>query len=96
MPVIRHEAIGGNADLGLGVGLGENVFKGGVISGFLEERESSDTTIQDVIGEVAGSNTWLARDAGPCSEDVAVVSGRDSRIPFLPSRPEVPPSSILL
>lgn len=61
MPMIRHEAIGGNADLGLGVGLGENLFKGGVVSGFLEERESSDPTIQDVIGKVAGGKAWTAR-----------------------------------
>jgi len=60
MPMIRHEAIGGNADLGLGVGLGENLFKGGVISGCLKERESSDTTIQDVIGKISGGEAWTA------------------------------------
>lgn len=58
MPMIRHEAIGGDADLGVGVGLGENLFKGGVISGCLEERESSDAAIQDMIGEVAGGKAW--------------------------------------
>ena len=60
MPMIRHEAIGGNADLGVGVGLGENLFKGGVVSGLFKQRESSDTTIQDVIGKVASSKAWTA------------------------------------
>lgn len=58
VPMIRHKAIGGDADLGVGVGLGENLFKGGVISGCLEERESSDAAIQDMIGEVAGGKAW--------------------------------------
>jgi len=44
--VIRHEAIGGDADLGLGVGLGENLFKGGVVSGCLKEWESPDTAFR--------------------------------------------------
>jgi len=61
VPMIRHEAIGGNADLSLGVGLGENLFKGGVVSGCLKERESPDAAIQDVIGEVAGGEAWTAR-----------------------------------
>ena len=79
MPMIRHEAIGGDADLGVGVGLGENLFKGGVISGCLEERESPDTTIQDVIGKVTSNKAWTAWHAGSCSEDGAVVSRNDSR-----------------
>jgi len=79
MPVIRHEAIGGDADLGLGVGLGENLFKRAVVSGFLKERESPDTTIQDMIGESAGGEAWTAWHAGFCSEEVAVVSRKDSR-----------------
>ena len=54
VPVIRHQAIGGDADPGLGLGFSENRFKGGVISGCLKQREPAHTTVQDVVGEVSG------------------------------------------
>jgi len=38
--------------------LGENPFKGGVVSGFFKERESPNTAVQDMIGEIVGSLTW--------------------------------------
>lgn len=34
MSVIVHQTIGGDADLGLGLGFGENLLKSGVVSGF--------------------------------------------------------------
>jgi hypothetical protein len=37
MPVIGHQAVGGDADLGLCVGFGENLLKGGVVSGLFKE-----------------------------------------------------------
>ncbi len=58
MPVIGHQAVGGNADAGCCVGFGENVLKGGVVSGLLEQRKAPDTTVQDVIGKVSRSKTW--------------------------------------
>lgn len=64
VPVIRHQAIGGDADLGLGLGFGENLFKGGVVSGLLKEREPSDTPVQHMIGEVSRSEAWTAWPGG--------------------------------
>ena len=58
MPVIRHQAIGGDADAGLGVGLGENLLKRGIVSGLVKQREPSDTTVQDMIREVSSSEAW--------------------------------------
>ena len=82
MPVIRHQAIGRDAYPGLGVGLGQNLLKGGVVSGFLKQRESPDTAVQDMIGEIPSSEvraTWHgASFIGPS----AMLPGTDSR-PFL-------------
>ena len=36
MPMIRHQTIGGDTDLGLGVGFGQNFLKRGVVSRFVE------------------------------------------------------------
>ena len=54
MPVIWHQAIGGDADVRLGVGFSEDLFKGRIVGGLLKEREPADTAVQDVIGEVSG------------------------------------------
>jgi hypothetical protein len=59
MPVIGHQAVGG-ADLGLGLGFVENLLKGSVVSGSVEERQPSDTTVQDMIREVSSSKAWAA------------------------------------
>ena len=37
MPVIGHQEIGGDANLGLGLGFGENRLKGSVVSGIFKE-----------------------------------------------------------
>jgi hypothetical protein len=55
VPVIRHQAIGGDTNVSLGVGLSENLFKRGVVSRLLKQRKPPDTTVQDVIGEVSSS-----------------------------------------
>ena len=55
MPVVGHQAIGGDANLGLSVGLRENVLKRGVVRRLLEQSESADTPIQDMIGEIPSS-----------------------------------------
>jgi hypothetical protein len=86
VPVIRHQTIGGNADAGLGVGLRQNLFKGGVVSGLLKQRESADATVQDVIGEVSSSETWTARHGRSSTETAAILSRKDSRPLFLSPR----------
>ncbi len=60
MPVIWHEAIGGDSNPGLGVSLGENLLKGSVVSGFLEQGEAANPTVQDVAGKISGSKAWTA------------------------------------
>ncbi len=49
--MIRHQTVGGDADLGLGLGFSEDLFKRGVVSRFHEGPQSFHATIQDVIGE---------------------------------------------
>jgi hypothetical protein len=61
MPVSWHQAIGGDAKARIGLGFGQNLFKRGIISGFLEEGEASHPTIQDMVGKGAGNKsgtTW--------------------------------------
>lgn len=72
--MIRHQAIGGDADPGLGVGLRQNFLKRGVVSGFLKQGESSDTTVQDLIGEVFSRKARAARYGGSSIEIVAIRS----------------------
>lgn len=36
VPVIRHQAVGGDANVGLSVGFGENLFERGVVRGFVK------------------------------------------------------------
>lgn len=60
MSVIGHEAISGDADLGLGLGFGETFLKGGVVRGLLKEEQPSHATVQHVIGKVSSSKAWTA------------------------------------
>lgn len=46
------------------LGSGEDLFKRGVVSGLLKQRQSPDVTIQDVIGEVSRSEAQTAWHAG--------------------------------
>lgn len=68
MPMIGHEAIGGDANLGLIVGLSKNVLKCGVVRGLAEQFESADTPIQDMIGEIPSSEARPAWHAGLVSK----------------------------
>lgn len=70
MPVIGHQAVGGDAKLGLSLGFGENCLKGGVVSGLLKERQPAHATVQDVIGEVSNSKAWAAGHDGVLSKAV--------------------------
>lgn len=47
MPMIGHEAIGCDANLGLNVGFSENFLEGGIVRRLFEQLESADTPIQD-------------------------------------------------
>ena len=58
VPVIQHQAIGSDAEAGLGVRLSQNLLKGGVVSGLVKQRESPDATVQIVIGEISGREAW--------------------------------------
>ena len=77
--MIGHEAIGCDANLGLSVGLSENFLKRGVVRRLLEQPESADTPIQDMIGEVPSSEARPAWHGGACSETSILLSRKDSR-----------------
>ena len=79
MPMIGHEAIGCDANLGLSVGLSENFLKRGVVRRLLEQPESADTPIQDMIGEVPSSEARPAWHGGACSETSILLSRKDFR-----------------
>jgi hypothetical protein len=44
-----------------GVSLGENLLRGGVVSGFLKQGESPASAVEDVVGEISGSKAWHER-----------------------------------
>jgi len=47
------------------LGLGQNHFKGGVISGLVEERQSAYAPVQDMVGEVAGPGRITSGQGSP-------------------------------
>ncbi len=55
----------------------------GVVSGLVEERQSSHSMIQDVLGEVSSSEAWTARHGGFSVESVAILSRKRLPTPFL-------------
>ena len=77
--MIRHQTIGGDTDLGLSLGLGQNLLKRGVISGFLKQGKSPNPTVQDMIGEISSSKAWTARHRESSTECEALLSRKDSR-----------------
>jgi hypothetical protein len=83
MPVIRYQAIGGDSDPGLGVSLGENLLRGGVVSGFLKQGESPALAVEDVVGEISSSKAWTAWYTGVGTEIGTRLSRKDSRPLFL-------------
>lgn len=71
VPVIRHQAIGREPEPGPLHGFGENPLKGDVVRRLLKQRQSTDTAIENVIGQVSGSE---ARAAGH-ADCVPVLTG---------------------
>jgi len=61
MPVIRHQAIGCDTHPGLGVGLSQNPLKRSVARGLVKQWESSDSAVEDMIGEVTSSEAGATR-----------------------------------
>jgi hypothetical protein len=68
VPMIGHQAIGGDANLGLSVSLSENFLKRGVVRRLLEQLEPADASIQDMIGEVPSSEARPAWHGASCIE----------------------------
>ncbi len=79
MPVSGHEAIGNDADASIGVGLGQDLFKTGVVSGCLKQGEPAHPTVQNMVGKVASGKTWTTGHRKSCSGRALVVSRKDSR-----------------
>jgi hypothetical protein len=52
-----------DSEIGLGMGLGENLFKGNVVNRFLKQRESPDPAVWNVEDEIRGSKAWHRRSA---------------------------------
>jgi hypothetical protein len=55
--------LGGNANPRLGLGLSQDRFKRGIVSGLVKQREPPDTTVQNMIREVPRSKARVARHA---------------------------------
>ena len=58
--MIRHQAIGRDAYPGPVVGLSQNLLKRGVVRGLIKQRESSNSAVEDMLGEISSSETWTA------------------------------------
>jgi hypothetical protein len=68
VPMIGHQAIGGDANLGMRVSFRENVLKCVVVRRFLEQLESADASVQYMIGKVPSSEARAAWHGASCIE----------------------------
>jgi len=55
MPVIGHEAVGGNPKARTSMRFSQNLFKGPIVGSHVKQRQPPNPPVQDVVGEVAGS-----------------------------------------
>ena len=78
--MIGHQTIGGDANLGVSVGFRENVLKRGIVCRLLEQLESTDTPVQDMIGKITGSEPWTARHGASCIE-TSICRSRNKHLP---------------
>lgn len=72
MPVIRHQAMGGDADPRVTMCLRQNLFEGDIVCSCLKQRQPSHATVQDVIGEVTSSKSGAAWHGDSCSGSLVV------------------------
>ena len=70
----RHQAIGGDTNARIGLGFGQNLFKRGLVGGFLKQGEASYSTIQDMVGEGAGNESGSTRHRESSSGPVTRLS----------------------
>jgi len=78
MPMIRHQAIGGDPYPSLGMGLGQNLLKGDVVRRLLKQREPPDQTVQDMIRKISSCKGGR-RGIPPLYQFLKRVSRKDSR-----------------
>jgi hypothetical protein len=79
VPVIQHQTIGRDAYPGPVVGLSQNLLKCGVVSRLVKQRESPDSAVEDMIGEVSSSEARAAWHGRSSTETAAMLSRKDSR-----------------
>jgi hypothetical protein len=58
----------------MGLGFGQDLFKRGIVGGFLEKGEASHSTIQDMVGEGAGNESGATRHRESSSGPVTRLS----------------------
>lgn len=84
MPVIRHQAIGGDAQSCLGADLRPHLFKSRVVHRLLKQRQSPKAAVQHMIDEIASGQGGTTGHADSCSA-IGCFVRKGSRPPF--SRP---------
>ncbi len=79
VPVIGHEAIGGDANAKGSVGFRQNGLKGHVIGRGFKQWESAHPTVQNMIGEVAGSKARTTWHRESCIRLIIGLSRKETR-----------------
>lgn len=83
VPVVRHQAIGGEADAESVMRLRENPLERSIVGRFLKQQEAPHAPVEHMIGEVSSSEAWAARHGRGCTALARGVSRKDSRPLFL-------------
>ena len=84
--MIRHQTIGSDANAGVRMGLGQNLFKDNIVGSCLKKWKTSDAAIEDMIGEISGGKAWTAWHRRSCSRTITRLSGKYTRSLFYLSR----------
>jgi len=77
--MIRHQAIGRDTNSGAVLGFRQDVLKRGVVRGLLKQRESPNSTVEDMIGKIASCEARPARHGSSSSGRTPILSRKDSR-----------------